>query len=379
MKIEDAALCFCASDKTFNECCGRERSEQLTLLAKFFDKAVAYRDSQGGTIGSLPLGLWHAAEKRSLRRFGCIYPGCGNRAINSHLIPENVLRANFGGHCNAYGSLDGEMTWRFIRMGVGRAGSLPVFCATHDSQMFREIDRLEIDFAARDALFLFALKAIAFSLRRTQYLLGIDAQVEIARPFLLHDKRQKHSSDGPHNTVIDVSALHGKYIGFLIVKDLWSHSIDAFRKQQWDFMSYLCRSLPCSKPLFFGGLLNPSHDLAGRRANNSETPIAMACNVFVKDEMTHVLLACLGPSSQAAYQELLQQLRTADDDIFVATVNNFLTVAAEKPLVPETRTFTSAELAKVDSLRRWAGECLRLTEQVFDLSNQGQSLTFIEL
>ncbi|MBU0627521.1 hypothetical protein KKG31_05785 [Patescibacteria group bacterium] len=54
--------------------------------------------------------------------------------------------------------------------------ALRVFCSTHDNDLFKEIDELDIDFNNQKQLFLFALRSISFSLRKVQYLLGIDTQ-----------------------------------------------------------------------------------------------------------------------------------------------------------------------------------------------------------
>lgn len=55
---------------------------------------------------------------------------------------------------------------------------LPVFCAKHDNNLFQRIDKLEIDFNNKEQLFSLALKTISFSLRKIQYLLGIDIQAQ---------------------------------------------------------------------------------------------------------------------------------------------------------------------------------------------------------
>jgi hypothetical protein len=376
MKLTADSLCFCGCGKSFQDCCGNDSPDMTLFLENVFADAVAYRDSQGGTIKSVPVSIWKKLQEKSLSRLGCVYPGCGAKAINSHLIPENVLRTNFGGHCKASSISDGTMVPQFIRVGIGRAGCLPVFCAQHDNALFKDIDRLEIDLSSEQQLFRLAFKAIAFSLRHAQYLLGIDSQIEIARPFLL-TARNPVPVGHLRNTQIDISAFSEKYIRFLLNHGFLTESAKAYEDLRWNFMSYFHRALPRSSPIFFSGFLNPSHDLEGRRVNPPDKPIAMACTVFAKDNSLNVLLACPGEKSTAAYRGLIEQLGAAKDDVFVTAINNLLTVSADKPLMAATVSVSEKDLAKIGALQAAAARSIKSTGPVFDLRDRMQAVAFI--
>ena len=118
--------------------------------------------------------------------------------MNCHLVPENVLRSYYGGHCKEYGMED-TSGLSFVRTGIGKAGGLPVFCNHHDNGLFKEIDQLQICPETKEQYFLFALKAAAFSLRKCQYLLGIDSQIEIIRPFIIQEELKP--TTGSHLTI----------------------------------------------------------------------------------------------------------------------------------------------------------------------------------
>ena len=225
MNLTADSMCFCGCGKFFGDCCGGDSPYMSLFLENVFAAAVAYRDSQGGTMSSVPMGIWRKIEEKALRRLGCVYPGCTAMAINSHLIPETILRTNFGSPCKAVSMVDGTMIPQFVRVGVGRAGCLPVFCSHHDNAIFRDIDRLEADLCSEEQLFRFAYKAIAFSLRRSQYLLGVDSQIEIIRPFLL---TVRNPVPGRH-TQIDISAFHEKYVRFILNHGFLTESTKAMR------------------------------------------------------------------------------------------------------------------------------------------------------
>lgn len=376
MKLTADSLCFCGCGKSFQNCCGDDSPDLTLFLEKDFADAVAYRDSQGGTVTAFPVGIWKKFQEKSLSRLPCVYLGCDAKPINSHLIPENVLRAKFGGHCKAFGLADGSMVPRFNRVGIGRAGCLPVFCADHDNALFRDIDRLEVDLSSEEHLFRFAFRAIAFSLRQSQYLLGIGSQIEIARPFL-HAARNPVPPGETRNTQIDIAPFQEKYIRFLLNHGFLTDTAKAYEDRRWNFMSYFHRALPGSRPIFFAGLVNPSHDLNGRRLNPPDQPIAMACTVLAEDNILHVLLACPGERSITAYRGLLDQLGTAKADVFATSINNLLTVSADKPLIAWAASVSENDLAKITALQTFAARAIKTGGPVFDLRDRAQAVNFI--
>ena len=377
LRIGTDSLCFCGSCEVFGRCCGSNSKEALLFLQNAFDLLEAYKTSQGGKIKSIPLGIWKRCEEASINRLTCVYPGCSRKLINSHLIPENILRSHFGSYCKEYRRMsDNALIGQFVKTATGKAGTLPVFCSEHDNKLFREIDTLEIDFLSQKHLFLLALKAIAFSFRRIQYLSGIDSQVELIRPCWIN--QNSNPSMGTHFE-INIDFLQEQYIRFIANNGFLRTSIKAYESQQWDFFSYFHCSISYEKALFFGGFLNPSHDLEGRKLNGSGTAIAMSCNIFTKESLLHVILGCPDGQSKASYAGLLEQLRAIGENLFITVINNFLTVAADKPLLPEAVSFTEAELRKINEVRQLAGECLKSPNKTFDLKNAAQAISFIEM
>lgn len=130
-------------------------------------------------------------------------------------------------------------------------------------------------------------------------------------------------------------------------------------------------------PIFFAGFLNPSHDLGGRKVSTPDRPIAIACTVFVKAGILHVLVACPGDTSAAAYRGLLAQLAAASDEVFVTAINNMLTVSADKPLIAETASVSEKDLGKVGAMQVRATHALKSTGTVLDLTDRAQAVEFI--
>lgn len=370
LKIERNSLCFCGIGKKFKSCCGSGHSDNLLFIERALDTAEAYRKSQGGQIRTVPGGIWKGFEKASLRRLPCLYPGCSERPVNCHLIPENILRSRFGGHCKEY-RMDDESGMRFIRVGIGNAACLPVFCSKHDHALFNEIDRLGQDPLSDEQSFLLALKAVAFSLRKTQYLLGIDSQVEIARPFLMQGRVQ-----GSHVT-LDVSHFHEQYIRFTSTYDFLKKTIDAHSSKRWDFFYHFHQSTRHNGSIFFSGLINPSHDLSGHKINISDEAIAMACNIFTIDGQLRVLLSCPEGRSTKAYSELLKQLISTDEKTFITILNNLLTASVETLLLPEAFSSSLDDLQRIATAQQRAASSLKADNLIFDLKNSSQAVKFI--
>ena len=374
LQVKRNSQCFCGNGKKFKNCCGFVSGERLIFIEKGLNIATAYKDSKHGLIKSIPRGIWKEFEKVALNRLSCVYFGCREKPINSHLIPENVLRIYFGGHCNEFSLDDQVSSWQFIKTGIGKAGVLPVFCVRHDNDLFKSIDRPDINFDSVEQLFLLALRAVAFSFRRTQYLLGIDSQIEIIRPFLIQSRG--NLLNGSHVT-LDISQLHEQYIRFVVNSDFLKHALKAYEKQEWNFFSNFYRCIPYTGSIFFGGFLNPSHDLKGLKLNRSGDPIAIACNVLTRDGMLHVILSCPDDASKRMYRGLLTQLGTVNSDVFITVLNNLLTLSSDKPLISETISFSDTELEKIGALQTLAGECLRSSDKILDLKNSEQAIKFI--
>jgi hypothetical protein len=372
LKIGRSSPCFCGSGKKWKNCCGLHPDQDPIFLEAALKTARAYKKSQG-IITALPVGIWRAFERASLNRFKCLYPGCPEKPVNCHLVPENVLRSYYGGHCKEYGMQD-TLGLNFVRTGIREAGGLPVFCNHHDNDLFKKIDQLQIPPGTKEQYFLFALKASAFSLRKCQYLLGIDSQVEIIRPFLIQE--ELHPATGSHFT-IDISHLQEQYTRFVANLDFYKSAIDAYLSQSWDDYLTLHRILPSTTPIFGGALLNPSQDLKLRKINSSSEAIMMGCSIFTAQDGTHILLSCPKGASQNLYREFLQQLELADEQIFVTVINNFLTIYPDTLLMPDTFTVTESDAKKITVARQLANSALQ-GHTIFDLRDPNTAVKFIQ-
>lgn len=376
MKIEPDSWCLCGSGKRFRGCCYESSGDGLVFLEAAFEKAIKYRDSQGGKIEGIPIGLFGQFAKSSLSRFRCLVPGCGEQTISCHSMPVNILREQFGNHCSEFRLQDAPASGQFTKTGIDKAGTLPVFCSKHDNSLFRNIDTLNIDWLDHKQLFLLTVKAIAFSLRRTQCLLGIDSQTELIRPVLISESNQNANG----NVQINISHLHEQYIRFCILYDLFLESIAAHEKMNWGYFSYLSRHIDYNQNILFSGLVNPSHDLEGSRINKADTPISMVCNIFTKDDRLHVLFSCPDGASRSLYQNLLTQISESEEQTFVSILNNIMTFASEKPMMPEEFMVGEAQSQHISLLQQKAGRALNsFDSEVLDLKNTDQAVQFISM
>jgi hypothetical protein len=374
LKIASGSWCLCGSGKQFELCCYNNSGDRLVFLEGAFEKAIKYRESQGGRIERVPVGLFSKFARSSLSRFRCLYPGCGERTVSCHSIPENILRERFGDHCSEFRLQDGSAIEQFTKTGINKAGTLPVFCSMHDNGLFRNVDALNIDWRDHKQLFSLTLKAMAFSLRKVQYLLGIDSQVEIVRPVLISESGVSTGS----NVTLDISHLHEQYIRFQILYDLFRDTIAAYEAANWDYFSHCHRHIDYRGNIVFAGFLNPSHDLEGVRVNRAPAPISMACNVLTKDNGLHALFSCAEGASIQCYENLLRQLRECNEEALVAALNNVMTVASEKPLMPADFVLSEKQALRIPFLQQKAGRALNSSSsEVLDLRDADQAVQFI--
>lgn len=376
LKLSTDSLCFCGVGKTYGDCCQNASADKLVPAEKEFEAALKYKDSQGGRIVSVPVGLLNQFLQKGINKLPCLYPNCTAKPVSCHLIPQNVLRAAFGNHCLDYRMRDGTVQSEFIKTGVGVAGTVPVFCSKHDNDLFREIDTLGNVLSSKQQ-FLLSLKAAAFSLRRTQIFLSLDSQVEIFRPILMI--RSGTTQEGQHYT-IKINHLSEQYQRFHIAHTAFQYFAQTLKKEDWDSFAYLHRNIPYSGNLFYAGFINPSHDLNGQRINTPHTPIHITLNVVARDGILCAFFACPNDGSKEAYAALFEQLKATDDQTFVAVINTILTDQPETLLLPEDFSLTADDFAKMKALREHAKECLASTSgRVFDLADTSQAVRFVEL
>lgn len=377
MNIKEDSFCFCGSGKKYSDCCLQKSDDELSCYENIFDNAVKYRYSQGGTITGIPLGIFQQFEKKSSERLTCLYPDCHDKPISCHLIPKNILKACFGNHCKEFKLQDDILGEQLIKIGINDAGALSVFCPKHDNSLFSEIDTLKINFSCKKQLFLLAFKAISFSLRKTQCLLGIDSQVELFRPKLILENPNSTIQKGT-NVEIDISRLHEQYLRFNTAYSVFIKAEEAFRRQNWDFFSYFHSSIDYPNSIFFAGFINLSHDLENVRINTPEIPINMTCNLFTTENKLHALFSCPDGASKISYAKFLEQLQNVDEKTFFIVINNILTASSYKPLLPENFSISEEGMSRIKSLQIYAKNCMKCDqEQKFDLKNEDHMVKFI--
>ncbi len=376
LELSTHSLCFCGTGKQYGECCEKASADKLIPTEKTFRAALKYSKSQGGQIKSLPVRLFNQFLQKGINKLTCLYPNCTAKPVSCHLIPKNVLRTTFGSHCLDYRMQDGSNQSNFIRTGVGLAGAVPVFCSKHDHDIFHEIDTA-IDITLPKQQFLLALKAVAFSLRRTQILLSVDSQVEIFRPVLMF---HSGTSRGRQHTTININHLSEQYRRFRIAHSVFQHFVDTLQKEDWDSFAYLRRDVPHGGSLFYAGFTNPSHDLHKQRINTPHVPVHITLNVIARKGNLRVFFACPNNASKEAYATLFQQLEAVDNQTIVNVINTILTVQPETLLLPRGLSLTDDDVAKMKALRVRAKECLASSgNKIFDLSDASQAVQFVEL
>jgi len=239
-----------------------------------------------------------------------------------------------------------------------------VFCSIHDDGLFKKIDQLPIDFSSKEQVFLLALKAVSFSFRKTQYLLGVDSQIEILRPFEILEVH------APPRLTIDVSRFQQQYLGFIAEYGFVHEAIRAYESRDFDFFLCLYRSIPYTKQIFYSSFLNVSHDLTGKKINNSNEVIALTCNIFTFDGRLHVLLGCPHGMSKELYKDLFMQLEKIDEETLIAALNNIITSKVETLLLPESFSPTRDDLQKIATQSLKSGD-------LFDLKDFNRAVKFI--
>lgn len=373
LKIERNSLCFCTSGRKFKHCCGRNIGSDLTFLEDELKAGMAYKKAKG-EIKGIPAGIWKKLEQGALGRFNCLFPGCRDKTVSCHLIPENILRASYGSFCSEYRMDSDSGGWHFYQVGVGKANCLPVFCSYHDNELFKKIDPMVIDFSSQEQLFLLAFKALAFCIRKNQYLASIASQVEIFRPFWIQELYQLPNGS---NVTIDLSKFQTAYTRFLIQNGFWKRAVRAYKNKDWDFFSYFHRVVPSPAPIFYATFTNPLHDLEGKRINTPEQPIATTATMFTKDGYLHILLSPTGGQSKTAYEPFLRQLEAIDDETFKTVINNIFTHYVETLLLPETFSLTDDDYNKINTARNYSASGTLQQNEILDLKNRDRAVEFI--
>lgn len=105
----------------------------------------------------------------------CIYGGCDQHAINSHLLQRHGVldRVVENGHlyevkrCDYY-KWNRNPPIEFKMVGLNRAISLPLFCHEHDSRLFRSIEQDEIDCSDYRMQLLLCYRTVCAEIRKKE-------------------------------------------------------------------------------------------------------------------------------------------------------------------------------------------------------------------
>lgn len=375
LKVEPNHPCLCGTGLHFAACCGEGANKQLGLFRSAFRAVLRYRDSQGGTVATIPGGLFNSFLVASSKRLPCLFPDCEERPVRCHLMPEAALRTALGDHCLEFKPSDGLRRSDFVRTGVGQAGAERVFCEGHDNDLFREIDRADFDVSSVRQHFLLALKALAFSHRKVQVLLGVDCQVEVMKPFLtLINPRNA----GLSNLEGDISYFHEQYLRFVVGNGALAGAFDALDAERWDHFSQSYRTLQASTRLFFAAPMNPSHDLEGARIDSDAGPVFVSCSIWPLHGSLRVAFGAPAGASQSAYAGLLNQLARVDDETFRVALNNLLTANVDSLLLAAEAEVDEAALQAITDLRSTAARALSSSNaEVFSLVDEGTCVAFV--
>ena len=100
----------------------------------------------------------------------CIYGGCDQHAINSHLLQRHGVldRVVENGHLCDYYKWNRNPPIEFKMVGLNRAISLPLFCHEHDSRLFRSIEQDEIDCSDYRMQLLLSYRTVCAEIRKKE-------------------------------------------------------------------------------------------------------------------------------------------------------------------------------------------------------------------
>lgn len=115
------------------------------------------------------------------KKWECICDGCQEKSINSHLLMRNGVlnRVVEDGHLYELRSdaiqafRPDKMPISFKRVGINQAISLPLFCIGHDTGLFVEIEREEVNYANYRHLLLYCYRALLAEIRKKEIELEI--------------------------------------------------------------------------------------------------------------------------------------------------------------------------------------------------------------
>ena len=110
--------------------------------------------------------------KRKTRK--CFLPNCNSNSIASHLLQKNGIlnRISHQNHLYQVG-MDSFKTGMFYfeKIGINKAFSFPGFCNDHDTNLFKEIEKEEINFNDYRTPLLFSYRILVNEIRKKEILI----------------------------------------------------------------------------------------------------------------------------------------------------------------------------------------------------------------
>ena len=107
------------------------------------------------------------------KKWECLFPECNNSSINSHLLQVNGILNNIveNGHLYEIGandifSFEEKGITTFNKKGINQAISDHLFCNTHDTQIFKDIESASIDLFKYKTQLLFSYRSLCGELRK---------------------------------------------------------------------------------------------------------------------------------------------------------------------------------------------------------------------
>jgi len=114
------------------------------------------------------------AKNVNRKNWLCLVNGCSQNAINSHLLMRHGVLSHVAENGKlvelrprAIESLSHEQLPVFFReVGINQAISYPLFCNSHDTSLFREIEIGEVDYSIYRNMALYSYRAICAEIRK---------------------------------------------------------------------------------------------------------------------------------------------------------------------------------------------------------------------
>lgn len=128
----------------------------------------------------------------------CLHDNCGNTAINSHLAQRKGILNELivDGHLIQLKVRDAnvwnkEAPFGFKKIGIDQAISGPIFCDTHDSGLFKELEENKLPLDSYKAFLLFSYRTLCAEIRKKE--IGLEQYRRVLRSSTLEGKIDKDS------------------------------------------------------------------------------------------------------------------------------------------------------------------------------------------